>query len=710
MTAPPPGSQDKELKSLMKALTGTIKKFNTVLNGLKTKFSEIKTSSGEMNKALIRANKNFKTLNDDRLKKFSELIKKLESKDLKKFQESLNVLSSKDIKALRKNLKDSNVDVSENLQKAVQEIETNENPNLKKQTKEVDFNDWTKRQEILNRKQYDALNRSFASFGTSLDSVGGIFQELYSRDFQEGFEIAMAAVAETFVNAVNRSDELEKKALGLGRNVQSLYKENSDILAKLGGDSIENLAVALEFYSMGIRENTESLQKVGNRIRLTGGDYKLFAKSMASNMVSLRINAEQAGKLAESLNESSIKNGMSMDDLVQSITGLGKELTMFSAKGMGQDIAAAIGQLQAEAGIASQENIQQVAKMLLNSEEGVAMAAAAGVQKELFALGTKEGANKQNLDTVIEGISKAYDKQVKAFDSAITAGLAIRGSLFESMAPIAELQTSIQNMSQQQKHQERVNRDFTNTIATINEELLNPIKEFVVANMDSIKMFAKILGQLIKWGAILAGVTASIKAFGYSVASLAKVTAFMASKDKLSGVKDLFSGLLGTFKTTLTADKIKILRSPAVRGAIRGKGIVSKLTKVFTGLGPKFLSLGGFLAKGLLRFIPFLGTAMLLWDLGKMTYDALKGVGKNTEKTAEELERERQRRERIERQQVETVSTLDKTMIALINVTRNRDASLNASLQTIAQASQTTARNTVPKVEPIRLRKDVYGN
>jgi uncharacterized UPF0160 family protein len=703
MTAPPPGSQDKELKSLMKALTGTIKKFNTVLNGLKTKFSEIKTSSGEMNKALIKANKNLKVLNEDRLKKFSESIKKLESKDLKNFQNALNSVNSKSV---AKNAKPINP------------------PETKKKDDPDDLDYWSKRQEILLKKQYDGMNRLFGSFGDTINSIGGILQESYAG--MGTYQALILASVETFVNAVNRSDELEKKALGLGRNVQSLYKENSDILAKLGGDSIENLAVALEFYSMGIRENTESLQKVGNRIRLTGGDYKLFAKSMASNMVSLRINAEQAGKLAESLNESSIKNGMSMDDLVQSITGLGKELTMFSAKGMGQDIAAAIGQLQAEAGIASQENIQQVAKMLLNSEEGVAMAAAAGVQKELFALGTKEGANKQNLDTVIEGISKAYDKQVKAFDSAITAGLAIRGSLFESMAPIAELQTSIENMSEQQKHQERVNRDFTNTIATINEELLNPIKDFVVANMDTIKMFASILGQLIKWGALVAGTAALFKGLGIAASTLAKVTGTLASLNATNQQKGLnaFEGTIESIKSFFKDDikeffgkkgAIQIATKNLTKGsvmkrALKGKGILSGLTRLFAGLGPKFLGLGGFLAKGLLRFIPFLGTAMLLWDLGKMTYDALKGVGKNTEKTAEELERERQRRERIERQQVETVSTLDKTMIALINVTRNRDASLNASLQTIAQASQTTARNTVPKVEPIRLRKDVYGN
>jgi len=399
-----------------------------------------------------------------------------------------------------------------------------------------------------------------------------------------------------------------------------------------------------------------------------------------------------------------------MDELVQSITGLGKDLTMFSARGFGQNIAGALGALQAEAGIASQQNIQEFAKIMLNSSEGIAIAAQAGVMDTLMALGTKQGATKENLNRLIAAIAASFKRFTGSFENAIIAGMATRGTMFEQMIPIAELDDSIRNMTEQQKHRERIDRDFSNTISTLNEELFNPLKEFVVNNMEIIKFFASAVGRLIKWTASIAGIFAIVKGIGHLLIGINRLVTTLQTQNKTQSIKDLLgsyiSGNTGNLRTTILKTARNMRRTLPRTGAARGVGILSNLTRVFSRLGPIFLGLGKWLAKGLLRMVPFIGTAMLLFDLGKMTYDALKGINKNTQKTAEEIERERQRQERMKRSQDQTISTLDKTLVALINITRNDRQDLLLKLEQIQQNTQKTAQNTQPQPTPPSQRGD----
>lgn len=764
MTAPPGGPQDKELQKLIKGLSKTVTSFASVVEKMRSGVSIFNTSITKLNKSVTSVTDKFDKLNKTHLKNLEEKIRKTNQSYLKTesvlkninkvFSEldnrvkktnqsytrtdSILTRVNKSASELEKSAKKAGKNLSE-IKKVVPpkpgvepkvptdpkdlidpnqlvpkpDIQDNNNDN-----DTVDFNTFFGRQQMVNQKQYEAFNRIFAGFGANVNELGGSIQEFLSRDPMKNsmaaFQTTMLMIAETLVDAITRSDVIEKKALSLGRNIQSVYEENSQVLKNLAGDSIENLAVTLELYSLGIRENSQGLQQVANRVRLTGGDYKQFARSMAGTMVALQINARQAGDLAKSLEENSIQNGIAIDDLVRSVAGLSKDLKFFASKGMGSDIAAALGKLQAEAGAASEDNIKAFAETMLNSDQGLAIAAQAGVLPELMALGTKQGATEENLKKITGAVGKVLDRQVDMFDNAVIAGIALKGSIFEAMVPIKELDTSIKNMSEQQKHREKIDREFTNTLATINEELLNPIKEFVVKNFESIKLLGKVAGHLIKWAVIIGGVAAIMKAAGWLMMKAATITQVVSNRGILGSIgdtlKDVFIG-----KTSRATGKRASLgrmaslmaRKGKMRMAAAGGGMIAKL---LAGAGPVLFGMGKFLAKGLLRFIPFVGTALLAFDVLKMGYDWWKGTAKNTEKTAYELELERQRKARLERQQTETISTLDKTMIALINVTRNKDAAMNTNLEIIAKASSKTASNTNPKPTPPMHRREMLGN
>ena len=117
------------------------------------------------------------------------------------------------------------------------------------------------------------------------------------------------SISSTLRDSFQRSDKLQREALGRGSNLTKMMKHNSAALFKLSGNltGYQNaLDTNFEAWAAGLRSNSEAMLKLGVYTRITTGGQKALFTSLAKTTAGLGLTSEQLDSLANTLTASAV--------------------------------------------------------------------------------------------------------------------------------------------------------------------------------------------------------------------------------------------------------------------------------------------------------------------------------------------------------------------------------------------------------------------
>tara|TARA_R110000824_G_scaffold395380_1_gene595965 strand:+ start:51 stop:1769 length:1719 start_codon:yes stop_codon:yes gene_type:complete len=230
-----------------------------------------------------------------------------------------------------------------------------------------------KKQEENNKKVVDKLSKlvdekkgegggdsdekgSFKEFAKKMPVIAKILRTGFS-DMKKTFNSLM---------------KLQEKALARGENLGSIQ----EIGPKLTGltDSLTNLEVNFAGWSLGLRTNSKEVGSLVLQSKLTGGNYKALAKSLARNTAGMGMSDAAIGNLAKHTQGLSQGFKISVDELSTAMDGLGKDLDKFAALGIGADMQAATAALAAGLGPEMAQLAPDIVKAMTAGSNMVQMA------------------------------------------------------------------------------------------------------------------------------------------------------------------------------------------------------------------------------------------------------------------------------------------------------------------------------------------------
>ena len=168
--------------------------------------------------------------------------------------------------------------------------------------------------------------------------------------------------------AFSFADDLQKKSLAVNTNFNKLISNNTAILSKLRGDFFENAEEKLLQFSEGIRENSEGVDLLTNRMKVTGQSTDLLRKITGNLIVQSKGQIDVADRLAKSNIQLGRQYVISNDKLVEAVAQISDLLDVPSVLGLGEGIAQLSQVLAAEAKGLGDKQRASVIKLLAGSD------------------------------------------------------------------------------------------------------------------------------------------------------------------------------------------------------------------------------------------------------------------------------------------------------------------------------------------------------
>jgi hypothetical protein len=179
-----------------------------------------------------------------------------------------------------------------------------------------------------------------------------------------------SAVVSNLSIAFSSADKLQVKALAVNSNLQKVLLANKETLGKLRGDFFENAEELLLNFSEGIRENSDEVTALMNRMKLTGQSTELLRQVTKALVVTNRDGIVSAGRLARTTDKLSKDFLISSEKILQSVLKNSQLLDIPSLTGGSVEIAESIAALTSEitARGGSDAMVSQVANLLFSTD------------------------------------------------------------------------------------------------------------------------------------------------------------------------------------------------------------------------------------------------------------------------------------------------------------------------------------------------------
>lgn len=180
-----------------------------------------------------------------------------------------------------------------------------------------------------------ALNRHGIVLGSNVRSVIGLTASLTK----------FADIATNLTESFKKADNLQVKSLAVGSSLKKVLEGNNSALSKMQGSFFENAEELLQNYSEGIRENSDDLNALNNRMRLTGQSTDLLRKVAGSLSVVTGGNLDAVSRLTKSNIDLSKQYGVTSQSLleaIQSINNLVEQASFVDASEQVADLAMSV--------------------------------------------------------------------------------------------------------------------------------------------------------------------------------------------------------------------------------------------------------------------------------------------------------------------------------------------------------------------------------
>ena len=300
----------------------------------------------------------------------------------------------------------------------------------------------------------------------------------------------MDKVSNVFMESLAFGEDTQKASLALGTTYEDVTKRFEGTVQGLRGSIQTQFVGAFAAMEAGLQGNTAGVAKLINQQILTGTQNKQTAKVFASLHALGGLSMDATNRLSASLIETGNKYEISTDVLVTALNNLQKAFPAAQLAGMGDQMAGAVTQLQAELGPAMAGPLNEVMGLVMDtSMEGYEKLTVLGigrVREQLMAA--------QDTATAVNIIKKAMITAGDRFSDVVgdvKTGFFKLGVATDIFGKEAQSMRIIQQrFADHARESNEKSVDFAMTLATLKSEVLSPIikvltDKFYPAILDS---------------------------------------------------------------------------------------------------------------------------------------------------------------------------------------------------------------------------------
>jgi hypothetical protein len=421
-----------------------------------------------------------------------------------------------------------------------------------------------------------------------------------------GLSVSLKTMSETFFSTFKKADDLEKQALNVGRTRMGIEKQLGSSIENLPGSIADNMGDAIGIFSMGLRGNQESMNRLSNLQRLTGKNGLATVRALVDNSRKMGISQDGTDRLAESMMSLQIKFGTSMDTMVGAIGSMTDSFSAYSV--MSGDLPAKLaettGGLVGQFGAQSSEAITDLMKAVTASDatslqfQDRLRAMGSDVAAAMDTLSRGEGSLDQNV-AAIETMQAAMQQSIGATgltgentDVGVQRQAGMAGEIFGQLG--GALQRASAAMEAGADQQEGLGTEvasYAETVGTMQETIMKPVMQLALQYFDTIKENLMFFGELLT-EEIIEPVAAM---FGGLFAGNDPGVLKETIQEALRVLKSTFMSLLDILQKTFNFDLFNSQATSAMDGLVGVIemiiGIGARVMQVVTWIGWMFFKL-----------------------------------------------------------------------------------------------------------------------
>lgn len=427
-------------------------------------------------------------------------------------------------------------------------------------------------QFILNRIQvaFNNFTQTTNTFGRTVSQMkkaaSGPRPQFENRLLS--FDVQRRAIT-VILSLINDLDELQKKAVKNGLDLQTAFEDSIPKLSEIPGGLRKNLMEAFEFFEAGYKKPTESMIKLSAHLRSVGGDTEKLRATLIEANATSRVNID---KLSAIILDSSKTYQITADNIVKAISQLSDRFLEFDVISIGDQVTEAMSRM-AQLGPQYSGHLANVIKTLTQAgTEGAANVARLGLLAERTTLMSAKTASE-----VVKAVTSSVNKlssMTKAFttggDPLIGLGAAYNifgEEIVKSTTILSRKIGELTNISGELTK----NVGYANVLANFGLQLFDPIVNAFVNLIPYITGFVnhwivKLIGQFIATTSIISLGINSIKTiFGLLLRFTAPFRTFsFILGGALLGVMQMFGMSIDIEKESLALQKKQDAREETV--------------------------------------------------------------------------------------------------------------------------------------------------
>lgn len=320
-----------------------------------------------------------------------------------------------------------------------------------------------------------------------------------------GLTRSMEALSRNLKDLMDFADRAQRASLALGTTYEQTRVQLGGTMEGLRGDINQRFAAGIAGLEAGLQGNTAGVAKLINQQQLTNTAFGKTATTFAQLESVLNLSRDETNRLASSLIETGAKYQISTDKLVGVIDALKDTFPAQALAGMGDNIMAAVTQLQGELGPQLAGPLNNVMRMIMDtSMEGYANLIKLGigdVRERLSAAKDENEARRILIDAFItaEGNFRSLAGDAKTFFPMI----GIAQDTFGKLA--IYLTTIVNNLGKRIKNEVGDIADYGKTLRNLKNEIFVPFLEglsiaypFFLEVVDTVSSIMNTFGQRFK--------------------------------------------------------------------------------------------------------------------------------------------------------------------------------------------------------------------
>ena len=173
-------------------------------------------------------------------------------------------------------------------------------------------------------------------------------------------------LANNLTLAFRQADTLQRKSQAIGSSLNKLLDFNKDTLGKLRGDFFANAEELLNNFSHGIRDNSDELNFLQNRMKLTGQDTQLAREVMGDLLMETGGNIDAVSRLSDVTHDLSLKNKITAESLLRVVDALSPVRQLPSFLGLSEQFNSLTLALQSTVGEKGQEEVIKAMNLIFD--------------------------------------------------------------------------------------------------------------------------------------------------------------------------------------------------------------------------------------------------------------------------------------------------------------------------------------------------------